>query len=151
MVDITTDTRDPRINSPNPNGQNEAYLVLPQLPEEYRERGWVRPLRLSYVHVGKQPQYPLRDLTPYEEEVHRGDGYVKYEKYPESRSPLSGRYWTAAQLKSGCQTETKMSLPIAETYARDPKFYGSTFCCGCQAHFPVGEFQWYEDGLTVGS
>lgn len=38
-----------------------------------------------------------------------------------------------------CGAVTTMSLAIAETYARDPNFYGSTWCSGCQAHRPVGE------------
>lgn len=44
-----------------------------------------------------------------------------------------------------CGTVTTMSLPIAETYARDPHFYGATFCCNCSRHLPVGpagEFVW---------
>ena len=49
-----------------------------------------------------------------------------------------------------CETSTKMSRAIAETYAKDPKFYGSTFCCGCRAHFPVSEFKWEGTDLRVG-
>lgn len=51
-----------------------------------------------------------------------------------------------------CGAATKMGTKIAETYARDPKFYGATFCVGsnCQAHFPVSEFKW-DDGSVVGS
>jgi hypothetical protein len=47
-----------------------------------------------------------------------------------------------------CGTVTTMGLALAETYARDPKFYGATFCCECRAHFRVGaegEFVW-DDG-----
>jgi hypothetical protein len=43
-----------------------------------------------------------------------------------------------------------MGLVLSETYARNPKFYGATYCVECQAHFPVGEFKW-EDGTIVGS
>lgn len=50
-----------------------------------------------------------------------------------------------------CGTVTTMGLALCETYARDPKFYGGTFCCGCSAHFPVAEFVWTEDGAVVGS
>lgn len=53
-----------------------------------------------------------------------------------------------------CGTVTTMSQSIAETYARDPKFYGGTFCCGCGTHFPVGEdgeFVWDDDGSKVGT
>lgn len=50
-----------------------------------------------------------------------------------------------------CGVVTRMSVPIAETYARDPHFYGSTYCVGCSAHLVVDEFLW--DGTTerVGS
>lgn len=53
-----------------------------------------------------------------------------------------------------CGTETKMGRSIAETYARDPFFYGGTFCCHCRAHFPVGdagEFVWYGTDVKVGT
>lgn len=36
-----------------------------------------------------------------------------------------------------CRVDTTMSRDIAETYARNPKFYGGTFCCGCGSHFPL--------------
>lgn len=43
---------------------------------------------------------------------------------------------------TSCGAVTTMSLPLAETYARDPKFYGATYCVSCQRHAPVGEFRW---------
>jgi hypothetical protein len=49
-----------------------------------------------------------------------------------------------------CKGLTKMGVALAETYARDPKFYGATYCAYCQMHRPVAEFVW-EDGETVGS
>jgi hypothetical protein len=30
-----------------------------------------------------------------------------------------------------CGTITSMAQQFAETYARQPNFYGSTYCCGC--------------------
>lgn len=50
-----------------------------------------------------------------------------------------------------CGVLTRMGEAISATYARDPKFYGRTFCCGCRQHYPVCEFVW--DGTTdkVGS
>ena len=50
-----------------------------------------------------------------------------------------------------CGVPTTMAVSIAETYARDPKFYGSTYCCQCRKHLPVAEFTWFEDGEVVGS
>lgn len=135
------------------SGQHGAYWVL---NEEERSKGFVRPVRRSYRHVGPEgPKYPLRDLDDDEKERYRQFGYVKYEAYPEDpESSLCGRYWTQAQLDGagkGCGTVTTMGLALCETYARDPHYYGSTFCCGCGTHLPVGEFRWTEDGELVGS
>jgi len=49
-----------------------------------------------------------------------------------------------------CGGVTTMGLALSETYARDPTFYGQTFCVQCNAHFPVVEFLW-SDGTPVGS
>jgi len=80
-------------------GQHRQYWVL---SEAERAKGFVRPVRRSYIHAT-------------------------------------------------CGVETIMGLALCETYARDPKFYGATFCTRCRAHFPVAEFRWAEDGTVVGS
>jgi len=133
-----------------PSGQAGAYWVL---SAEERSKGFVRPVRLSYKHVGVQPEHPLRDLTADEHERYDQFNYAKYEEYPKSADegdPL-GRFWTEAQLNSGCGTETTMAQSIAETYARDPSYYGSTFCMACSDHLPVEQFVWLDDGSKLGS
>jgi hypothetical protein len=53
-----------------------------------------------------------------------------------------------------CDAVTTMGQALAETYARQPDFYGGTFCADCRAHFPVGEsgeFVWEPDGTKVGT
>lgn len=146
-----TDPNDPRLThniDTTPSPQAEVYLVL---SEEERAKGYVRPVRYSYVHVGVAPKYPLRDLTDKEREQH-GAGYVKFEEYPEDLAPLVGRAWTQAQLDArACGAITTMGSALAETYARDPKFYGATYCCSCSKHLPVGEFLWVDGGTVVGS
>jgi hypothetical protein len=157
-MSLTTDPADPRLGhgtDTSPGPQNTVYLVL---SEEERAKGWVRPLRLSYRHVGiPGPRHPLRDLTAGENERHAGCGYVKYEQYPPDSHAL-GRFWTQAQLDAignGCGTVTTMSRALAETYAARPGFYGATYCCGCMRHLPVGphgEFTWIEaDGTEAGN
>ena len=47
-----------------------------------------------------------------------------------------------------CGAVTKMGLALCETYARDPSFYGATYCVGCRLHRPVGkhgEFTWVDE------
>lgn len=61
-----------------------------------------------------------------------------------------------------CGGVTVMGQALCETYARDPKFYGGTFCCHCGTHFPLQRydphvdkllwsFEWQPDGDPVGS
>lgn len=53
-----------------------------------------------------------------------------------------------------CGGQTTMALALAETYARDPGFYGATYCARCRAHFPVGadgEFYWSGTDDKVGT
>ena len=121
------------------DGMQREYLIL---SDEERAKGFVRPVRLSYTHVGiPGPKHPLLDLTAEQAEQYKGVGYVKYEAYPQPADSL-GRYWKQDQLDAidkGCGGSTKMDQKIAETYARDPTFYGATFCATCGKHLPVGE------------
>ena len=56
-----------------------------------------------------------------------------------------------AYLHSKCGVATRMGLTLCETYARDPSFYGATYCVGCGTHLPVSEFTWVEDGAVLGA
>lgn len=83
-------------------GKQRGYAVL---SEEERAKGFVRPVRRTYLH-------------------------------------------------STCGQTTRMATAIAETYAREPHFYGATFCCECRSHFPVGEageFTWEGTEEKVGT
>lgn len=144
---------DPDYEGPAPQpidpatGMHKDYYVL---CEEERKKGFVRPVRRSYVHIGKRPKYPLRDLTPEEKEryVGTGLGYVKFETYPPEMLPRTGRFWTEVDLLSGCGRTTTMAQAIAETYSRDPSYYAETFCATCGKHFRVGEngeFVWADN------
>jgi hypothetical protein len=50
-----------------------------------------------------------------------------------------------------CGATTTMAPAIAETYARDPKFYQVTFCATCRSHFAVDQFVWAGTDERVGS
>lgn len=136
------------------NGQQKGYIVL---SEEERKRGFVRPVRSSYRHVGSVgPKHALRDLTPDEHRRYDQYGYLKYEEYP-AGSTILGKFWTQEMLDKigkGCGVVTTMGIALAETYARKPDFYGSTFCCGCGTHLRVGadgEFVWNGTEERVGT
>lgn len=149
---LTSDRNDPRLThgtDSEPVPMAEVYLVL---SDEERAKGFVRPVRRSYVHVGPPgPGRPVRDLTEAEQERYGSHGYVKYEPDSDDQ-PTCGRFWTQARLDAvgkGCGAVTTMGVVLAETYAREPHFYGATYCVGCRMHLPVGadgEFTW--DGTT---
>lgn len=159
-MSLTTDPKDPRLGHGvdiEPVPQNDVYLIL---SEEERAKGFVRPVRKSYVHVGKKIELEggkLRKLTKKEKEYYKDYGYYGYIKYPKDRSPLVGMFISKEEYDNigkhfgGCGTVTTMGIDLSETYARDPKFYGSTYCCECMKHLPVEEFVWYGTNEKVGS
>jgi len=156
-MSLTTDREDPELHEVKPNGENKKYLVL---SDAERSLGWVRPFRDTYVHVGKPVLGEIVELEGEEKERMKGTEFVAFIKYPESELPLTGRYINQQQLSNirrsggkhdGCGQMTSMARPIAETYARNPKFYGATFCNFCKTHMPVDEFVWEGTDLKVGS
>ncbi len=117
---LTSDPNDPCLkDGQKETGQNECYLVL---SEEERAKGFVRPIRTGYIHVG----IGGHEIDPKDMSKHGRTG-------------------------NACGALTTMGSALCETYARDPKFYGATYCSGCNKHLPVGEFVWKEDGQIVGS
>jgi hypothetical protein len=74
-------------------GMQKGYVVL---SEEERAKGFVRPVRRTYIHTV-------------------------------------------------CGNATSMGQAIAETYARDPKFYSGTFCVHCKRHFSLDQFVWKDN------
>ena len=123
-MSATTDGKSPREGyedaaAPAPiraDGQHEAYWVL---KEEERAKGFVRPVRDSYRHVGVRPTHPLRDLTDDEKERYAAFNYVAFEAYPpDGRSSVTGRYWTKSQLESGCGAITTMGRALADSSFR---------------------------------
>ena len=160
-MSFTTDKNDPDLGhgwDEEPTEQNKKYLIL---SEEERAKGFIRPVRTSYVHIGSITNTRGGTIEPLSEEDKSSYGvnnnYVAFLRYPESEWPVVGRALTQEQVDNidkrvgGCYTITTMSLPLAETYARDPKFYGSTYCTGCRMHRPVEEFVWLNTDETVGS
>ena len=132
------------------DGQQKGYVIL---CAEERAKGFVRPVRRSYVHVGRRPKYPLRELTAEERAMYKDDS-THYETYPPEMHPSLGRLWSQRDLTSGCGTKTTMGQELAETFARSPDFYSGTFCCGCSKHIPVakdGEFVWAGTDERVGT
>lgn len=158
---VTDDPKDPRLGrgvDKAPVPQHEAYLVL---SEEERAKGFVRPVRRSYRHVGiAGPKFPLQDITAEQKEWWKDDSdpFVKFESYPSGyKGSATGKFWTQTELDSvgkGCGTVTTMGRALSETYARDPDFYGSTYCVGCSMHLEVGadgEFMWEGTTERVGT
>jgi hypothetical protein len=170
-MSLTTNPNDPcLIEGQKSEGQNECYLVL---SEEERAKGFVRPVRTTYIHIGRKiekklngslngrliriddPEYDNRDGYYTKER-----GYAGYLEYSEEKFPLVGKYLTKVEFDAmsenkshsgGCGVATTMNMALSETYARNPKFYGATFCVGCNKHLPVDEFVWDGTDELVGS
>lgn len=74
----------------------------------------------------------------------------QYENYPTSQegefvAPIRNMY-----KHSICGGLTWCSDGIAETYAKNPTYYTRTYCSSCQDHFPISEFSWHVDDVTLG-
>lgn len=69
----------------------------------------------------------------------------------EERAKGFVRPYRDAYVHKTCDTVTHMGVALSETYARQPDFYGATYCCHCRMHLPVSEFRWVADGDVVGS
>ena len=82
----------------------------------------------------KTPQHEAYLILSDEE---RAKGFIR---------PVRNKY-----LHTKCGVVTTMSDKLAETYARDNKFYGATYCTGCEKHLPVEEFLWDGTDEKVGS
>lgn len=88
-------------------------------------------------HGADDSPVPQQDVYLVLSEEERKKGFVR---------PFRNKY-----IHNNCGVETVMGQALSETYARDPKFYGATYCVGCQMHRPISEFVWSADGETVGS
>lgn len=120
MARLTTDPKDPELTRGGDLEPTPQSKAYLVLSDKELEKGFIRPVRDKYVH-----QY-MEDGTE-----------VPY--------PL-----VSMKGVKGCGAATTMSQKLAETYARDPNFYGFTYCVGCQKHLPVQEFTW-EDHQQLGS
>lgn len=76
-------------------------------------------------------------------------GYVVLAE--EERAKGFVRPYRDSYVHKACGSLTTMARSIAETYARDPKFYSGTFCVNCGRHFPLDQFVWAGTEEQVGS
>lgn len=70
---------------------------------------------------------------------------------PDERAKGFVRPYRDSYRHQTCGSVTTMARSIAESFARDPKFYGAGFCVTCNKHFPNEQFVWAADGKAVGS
>ena len=137
------------------NGQQQDYIVL---TEAERAKGFIRPVRDSYIHAGDPLRGQLERLEkPYLS--NNGKTYIAVDRFEVSPGTKAGKFLTEQEVKQiektgrygGCGGLTKMARSIAETYARDPKFYSGTFCVHCGTHFMLSQFVWDGTNENVGS
>lgn len=69
----------------------------------------------------------------------------QYENYPTVDEGEFEQKPRKTYIHQDCGKATTMSAELAESVARDPTYYGKTFCAECGEHVPVDEVEW-EDG-----
>jgi hypothetical protein len=95
-----------------PVPQNKCYLVL---SDEERAKGFVRPVRSSYVHVGiPGPKFPLQDITAEQKEMWKDDR-------TRSSSSSPTRPATRARPPGACGRR-RISTASARAAARSPRW-----------------------------
>jgi hypothetical protein len=87
-----------------------------------------------------------REINP---DTGQQKGYVVLSE--EERAKGFIRPYRDSYVHTTCGVLTMMAPSIAETYARNPKFYDDTFCAGCKSHFPLDQFVWEGTSEIVGS
>lgn len=113
--------------------------------------------KLSTEGVTSDPNDPaIKRGVPDTEPVKQHEKYLVLSEEERAKGfvrPVRHAYLHATEL-GGCGTCTTMNQALAETYARDPYFYGSTYCAGCKKHRlvgPEGEFIWKDTTEKVGT
>lgn len=109
--------------------------------------------QISDTTDGQSPRPGFEDASaPAPVDSRTGQHQAYWVLSAEERAKGFVRPVRTAYVHDTCGTLTTMGRSIAETYARDPKYYGATFCCSCRNHFPVAEFTWDDgSGEKVGS
>lgn len=156
------------VKVPNPENDDDAFSVRITV-RSARGLPW-SPTLADDLHVvlnraARRPTPPSSRITddPTDSRLTRGaddpaapppgmaDAYLVLSEAERAKGfirPVRQSYWHDA-----CGQRTTMGLALAETYARQPTFYGATYCAVCHLHRPVGqngEFTW-EDGTRVGT
>lgn len=128
-------------------GMQKGYVVL---SAEERAKGFVKPVRDTYVHVWRTV---CAKMQPSDDKRIGGPRQVCSRKH--NHTGACGNWWNLAQSfhhkletshRVECGAATTMGRSLAETYARDPSFYSGTFCVACKEHFPLEQFAWDEEG-----
>lgn len=126
------------------NQQNMQDPEDGQEPEQKPEDERVKP-RITLA--GGQPVTPdHREINPITKQQ---KGYIVLSE--DERKKGFTRPYREVYTHLTCNTQTRMNVPIAETYARQPDFYIGTFCLQCKDHFPLDQFVWTGTNEQVGS
>lgn len=128
----------------SPVEQNKKYLIL---SDEERSKGFIRPVRYSYVHIGKKVDLKGGTIEPRTDECNKHNEkfntkYVAFIKYPESESPVVGRYIEQKELDNinkhigGCGTGIFYDQSIGRGIRKSKRIFNEID--------PYGEENWDE-------
>ena len=92
----------------------------------------------------EDPNDPRLGHGPNDEPVPQNEVYLVLSEADRARGYVRPLRHSYKHKTCGCITT--MGGALAETYAVEPHFYGSTYCVQCSMHRPVSEFLWVENG-----
>jgi hypothetical protein len=121
---------------------------------DHKERYERGELATTSGQPPKQFDSPAPDPETFDEGSHKGQHKDYWVLSESERAKGFVRPVRSAYRHAKCGTVTTMGRALAETCARDPHFYGSTFCVSCGSHFRVGadgEFTWDGTNEKVGT
>lgn len=87
----------------------------------------------------------LRKIIESGERKGQQESYLVLSEEERAKGFVMPVYRSYRHMKCGC--DTTMGQALCETYARNPKFYGGTFCVYCRTHFDL--FRYVEGPLDV--
>lgn len=152
-VEQITEAREAQNITPEQQASAARIRVAADAKQGEVTEDWIKKLAKPSSRNTTDPTDPRLTHGVDDEPTEQAETYLVLSEEERAKGfvrPVRHTY-THLEEYGGCGMATTMGQAIAETYARTPSFYGSTYCVGCRMHLPVGDFVWDGTMEKVGS